>query len=79
MAGLPSHIVEPAEAHTHTVIFLHGRDSTASEFMPEFFESQASDDSTLPKIFPSFKRVFPTSKVRRSERSDTEMSQWFDI
>jgi predicted esterase len=65
--------------HTHTIIFLHGRDSTAAEFAPESIESQASDDRTLPEIFPTIKWVFPSSKLRRSERFNTEMSQWFDM
>ena len=75
-----SHIMAPLEGkHTHTIIFLHGRDSTSSEFAEEFFESQASDDRTLPQIFPTVKWVFPSSKIRTSARFETEMSQWFDM
>jgi len=47
MAAAAHHTVAPIAAHTHTVIFLHGRDSNATEFAPEFFESQASDDRTM--------------------------------
>lgn len=65
--------------HTHTVIFLHGRDSDATEFAQEFFESQALDGRTLPEIFPEVRWVFPASKMRYSKRFDTQMSQWFDI
>lgn len=68
-----------ADNHTHTIILLHGRDSTASEFANEFFESQASDGRTLPEIFPTVKWVFLTSKMRKSARFGVEMSQWFDI
>ncbi|KAF6802734.1 phospholipase/Carboxylesterase [Colletotrichum sojae] len=39
----PTHYVEPREAHTHTVIFLHGRDSICDEFADDFFESEASE------------------------------------
>lgn len=46
------HVIVPLKEHTHTVILLHGRDSTATEFTEEFFESQASDDRTLPEMFP---------------------------
>jgi lysophospholipase-2 len=73
------HVQLPAENHTHTIILLHGRGSTASEFAYEFFQSQASDGLTLPEIFPTFKWVFPTSDLRTSIRFEEEMSQWFDI
>jgi lysophospholipase-2 len=73
------HSIAPLKEHTHTVIFLHGRDSTATEFTEEFFESQTSDDRTLPEIFPTFKWVFPTSKLRNSTRFETELCQWFDM
>jgi len=62
------HIIQPSVTHSHTVIFLHGRDSTATEFASEIFESQCSDDKTLPEALPSFKWVFPTSKLRKSTR-----------
>ncbi|GAB5590149.1 hypothetical protein Unana1_05049 [Umbelopsis nana] len=74
-----SHVVGPAKDNTHTVILLHGRDSTAAEFAEEFFESQASDNRTLPEIFPDFKWVFPSSELRNSTRFETHLSQWFDI
>ena len=75
-----THIVAPtATAHTHTIIFLHGKGSDTVEFADEFFESQASDDRTFPEIFPSFRWVFPQSKTRMSTRFDSEESQWFDI
>jgi len=78
--GSTIHTVAPlSDSHSHTVILLHGRDSVASEFAEEFFESQATDDRTLPEIFPSIKWVFPASKMRNSARFETEMSQWFDI
>ncbi|KAG9671048.1 alpha/beta-hydrolase, partial [Aureobasidium melanogenum] len=58
---------------------LHGRDSVASEFAEELFESQASDSRTLSQIFPGFKWVFPNSGLLKSERFDMELSQWFDM
>jgi lysophospholipase-2 len=73
------HIVSPLAEHTHTVILLHGRDSTAFDFANEFFESQASDGRILPEIFPNFKWVFPTAKLRQSAPFGVEMSQWFDM
>ena len=74
-----THFVYPNAPHTHTIIILHGRDSTASEFASEFFESQASDERTLPEIFPFVKWVFPNSGVRTSARFKIKMSQWFDM
>lgn len=73
------HIAPGSAAHTHTVILLHGRDSIASEFADEFFESQASDDRTLQEIFPNIKWVFPASGLRTSARFGCDMSQWFDM
>ncbi|KUJ11791.1 alpha/beta-hydrolase [Mollisia scopiformis] len=74
-----AHIVAPCGNHTQTIILLHGRDSIASEFAEEFLESQASDDRTLPEIFPTTRWVFPTSKIRNSARFGAPMSQWFDM
>ncbi len=74
-----THIVAHRGKHTQTIILLHGRDSIASEFAEEFFESQASDGRTLPEIFPTTRWVFPTSKIRTSARFKAPMSQWFDM
>jgi lysophospholipase-2 len=74
------HIVAPLVEHSNTVIFLHGRDSIASEFASKFLEIQSSDHRTLSEIFPSVKWVFPSSSLRKSARRfGTEISQWFDI
>ncbi|KAK5686653.1 hypothetical protein LTS10_002776 [Elasticomyces elasticus] len=73
------HVVHPTAAHTHTIIFLHGRDSTAAEFAPEFFESQASDERTLRETFPGIKWVFPSAPIIQSARFQDDMSQWFDM
>jgi lysophospholipase II len=76
---ITTHVVDPrCTKHTHTVILLHGRDSIASEFADEFFESQASDGRTAPDIFPAIRWVFPSSQLRTSARFETRMSQWFD-
>lgn len=80
-----SHVVEPPEGHTHThtIIMLHGRDSTAAEFASELFESEASEPRdkprTLRNLLPTVRWVFPTARVLRSARFDTDMSQWFDM
>lgn len=72
--------IRPSSAeHTHTIILLHGRDSSAHEFAAEIFESQASDERTLPEIFPNVKWVFPTAEMLHSARFDCALSQWFDM
>ncbi|OQN98454.1 hypothetical protein B0A48_15724 [Cryoendolithus antarcticus] len=69
----------PTAPHTHTIIFLHGRDSTAEQFASELFESQATDERTLPEALPGVKWVFPTAEVIPSKRFSGEMSQWLDM
>ena len=70
--------LQPKASHTHTVIFLHGRGSTAAEFQTEFFESQTSDDGILPEIFPQVRWVFPTSGILPS-KSFGDISQWYQM
>lgn len=71
-------VVLPREQHTHTIIFLCGEDIDAKEFASSIIESQAYDAQTLPEIFPTLKWVFPTSKMRMSQRSEDAMSKWSD-
>ncbi|KAM3449983.1 hypothetical protein MY3296_006444 [Beauveria thailandica] len=78
-----THVHGPAEGQTHayTIIFLHGRDSTAQEFAEELFESEASNgspDRTLPGLLPAVRWVFPAAPILHSQRFDTDLSQWFD-
>lgn len=79
MESQRSYIHKPSRAHKYSVILLHGRGSTATEFANEFFESQASDDRTLLEIYPSVKWIFLESGMRKSERFGTDLSQWFDM
>ncbi|KAF6808931.1 phospholipase carboxylesterase [Colletotrichum sojae] len=79
------HTVGPAQGHphSHTVVFLHGRDSECDEFAEEFFESEASRPAdgprTLRDLFPTFKWVFPGASPLASERFGMPLSQWFDM
>ncbi|KAK6819528.1 phospholipase carboxylesterase [Apiospora arundinis] len=88
--SLEPKVFGPTGAHTHTVIFLHGRDSDCAEFADEFFESEASPEGgggpgqnnprTLRELFPTVRWVFPGAPVLRSARFDgVDMSQWFDM
>ncbi|KAH6666116.1 Alpha/Beta hydrolase protein [Halenospora varia] len=88
-------IVAPSgKNHTHTVIFLHGRDDFGSDLAQYFFDSKASDGRSLAEIYPSVRWVFPTAKLQYSAQRDFEfsnssfaealkgeeiISQWFDV
>ncbi|ROV98070.1 hypothetical protein VMCG_06991 [Cytospora schulzeri] len=81
----PCYTIGPRQGaqHSHTIIFLHGRDSLNDEFAGELFESEASQPSDQPRtlldLLPTFKWVFPAAPMLRSARFDTDMSQWFDM
>lgn len=70
---------EPTSSHECTIIFLHGRDSTAQEFAAEFFESQASDNRTFQECLPGARWVFPTANMVASKRFGMDLSQWYDM
>lgn len=72
-------IYQPTSKHTHTIIFLHGRDSTAKEFAPELLESEDSYSRTLSQALPNVRWVFPTAPIINSARFEQNMSQWFDM
>ena len=71
-------VAAPTAQHTHTIIFLHGRGSTAKEFESEFFESE-SNDKTLPQIYPQVKWVFPNAHLLRAARFGEDIPQWFEM
>ncbi|KAI8627191.1 phospholipase/carboxylesterase family protein [Xylariaceae sp. FL1651] len=72
--SLPAHY-----QHTHTVIFLHGRGSSAREFCEELWESRDRRGQSLQHIFPSVKWVFPQADEGYVERFQEDVPQWFDI
>ncbi|KAI3343788.1 hypothetical protein F4824DRAFT_485362 [Ustulina deusta] len=71
MASDTTYTVEPKAAHTHTVIFLHGRDSNCREFADELFEIQT--------LFPNIRWVFSSASILQLKRFSTDMLQWFDM
>ncbi|KAE9364648.1 alpha/beta-hydrolase [Stipitochalara longipes BDJ] len=86
-------VVKPSgDDHTHTVIFLHGREDFGT-YMAEILDDKSSDGRTLPERFPSTRWVFPTAQIRFSARRKQELcissfpslegeefiSQWFDV
>lgn len=80
-----NHTVGPSEGykHTHTIIFLHGRDSSPLEFAEELFESETSGPADQPRslraLLPTVKWVFPAAPILPSTRFGVDMSQWFDM
>ncbi|KAK0671346.1 putative acyl-protein thioesterase [Cercophora samala] len=71
--------IPPTVAHTHTVIFLHGRGDTAKNFMHSFQQWRDSESRSLVELFPSVRWVFPQSELRSPARfPGARMSQWFD-
>jgi predicted esterase len=91
----PTTIVAPlGNEHSHTVIFLHGREDFGEDLAKYFFDSKSSDGKSLAEIFPSVKWGFPTAGLRHSAQRDFEfssssfaealkgeeiISQWFDM
>ncbi|KAH9872831.1 hypothetical protein J1614_005225 [Plenodomus biglobosus] len=73
------HTIPPSSPHTHTVIFLHGRGSTAATFANELFESQNSAGQHLATLFPSLKWVFPCAPKTYSALDQEQVQQWFDM
>lgn len=72
--SLPAH-----NQHTHTVIFLHGHESSARELSHRLWESQNQQGKSLQIIFPSVKWIFPQAEEVYVERSQGYSHRWFDI
>ncbi len=78
------HVIHPQAAHTHTIIFLHGRGSSGQEFADDLFQSRVGSilepslRITLPERFPNCKWVFPTTRSRFSTAFEEEALAWFD-
>lgn len=72
-------VVQPAGAHTHSIILLHGRGSNAERFGIELLAARSSANKTLAEHFPSARFIFPTAKKRRSTvLKRVPINQWFD-
>lgn len=79
MAPVPV-IVPPRTAHTHTVVFLHGRGDEAENFSRSLSRWTNSEHRTLFDVFPSFRWVFPRcEKAASFSAGGDKVSQWFDI
>ena len=73
------HIVEPSGDHKYTIILLHGRGQSATQFEEEFFESQDSQDRFLTDIFPNARWLFPQAGLPYDASTDQDEWQWFDM
>lgn len=77
---LKLYCIRPHEdhSHTHTVIFLHGRNSIATKFNEELLDCQNSQGRHLQDIFPSVRWVFAQADEQYSESIGCEVHQWFE-
>ncbi|KAI0885803.1 alpha/beta-hydrolase [Annulohypoxylon maeteangense] len=81
---MTSSILHPRRGHTHTIIWLHDRNTFAVEFFVKLFDCEAPQPEglpiALPDLFPTVKWVFPQAPLLRADQSNIEnMSQWFDL
>lgn len=74
---------KPGHAHTHTVIFLHGRGDNAADFKKVITHNTWADSQARSPIdvFPTFRWVFPTAGWKPCARpgGPQNMSQWYDV
>ncbi|KAJ4297467.1 hypothetical protein N0V90_005358 [Kalmusia sp. IMI 367209] len=81
MDTLQPYVVDPPEGivHTHTIILLHGRGSTAKEFATDLFSLKTSTShKSLRDSFPSVWWVFPDAGQRWCTAFKEARSAWFD-
>jgi predicted esterase len=73
-------IIEPKEAHTHTVVFLHGRGDTAPHFYQSITHDTDTRGRTYEAAFPSIRWVYPQAAMgSRARFPRDKTSQWFDV
>ncbi|CAJ2508847.1 Uu.00g138730.m01.CDS01 [Anthostomella pinea] len=73
-------VLPPAITHTHTIVFLHSRGSTAADASEQLFWPRDSLRRSLKTVFPSVRWVFPQAELRPCEADEgQDWSQWFDV
>ncbi|KAF0327910.1 phospholipase carboxylesterase [Colletotrichum asianum] len=78
--SLSSVTIPPSTAHTHTIIFLHGRGDNAQTFSQSLQYFTDSQNRTLAEAFPSVRWVFPQAELSVPVAFPRDkVSQWFDI
>ncbi|KAI9151934.1 Acyl-protein thioesterase 1 [Paramyrothecium foliicola] len=81
LGDFPPPTVRPPleEPHKTTVIFLHGRGSSADKFCDPILSTQTQEHGTFQKCFPNTKFVFPTAPLMRATKYRRSiMHQWYD-
>lgn len=69
----------PEHPHTHTILLLHGRSSTAEDFANDLFSLKSSNPPlNLLSIFPGFRWVFLNAGKRWCTPFKEERSAWCD-
>ncbi|KAI1420893.1 phospholipase/carboxylesterase family protein [Xylaria sp. FL1777] len=69
----------PGQAHTHTVVFLHGRGDNARNFSAGLECWHDSRNRTLANAFPSFRWVLPQAPMRKPTSGPETWPQWFNV
>ncbi|TQS33527.1 hypothetical protein Golomagni_06125, partial [Golovinomyces magnicellulatus] len=75
----PSIVIDPTAAHTHTIVFLHGRGDNIRSFTHSLHQWTTSSGQNLFETFPSFKWVTPEAPKRKCASAFDEWNQWFDV
>ncbi|KAF2190517.1 alpha/beta-hydrolase [Zopfia rhizophila CBS 207.26] len=81
MSYPPPYVVEPqpGHAHSHTIILLHGRSSTAKEFASDLLSLKTSSPTqNLLSSFPRFRWVFPNAGDRWCTAFKEKRFAWCD-
>lgn len=76
-----SHVILPQQPHTHTIILLHGRNSTGPEFAEEILEGTTSSGKQLSAhdTLQGCKWIFPTACSTFSQQFQEDLTEWFDL
>jgi lysophospholipase-2 len=69
------HFIMPSSEHTHTIILLHGRNSTGPDFAGELFEGLNNNAA----VFEGCKWVLPTAPATWSAQFQEDLTEWFDL
>ncbi|KAI0194242.1 phospholipase/carboxylesterase family protein [Astrocystis sublimbata] len=69
----------PAQPHTHTVVFLHGRGDNVQAFANGLGHWRDSRNRTLADAFPTFRWVLPQAPMRKLASGPETWPQWFDV
>ncbi|OAA59060.1 Phospholipase/Carboxylesterase family protein [Niveomyces insectorum RCEF 264] len=76
----PVHVLEPSAAHTHTAVWLHGRNGSGPVFAGELMaDAKLADGRTLAQALPGWRWVFPSSFSRLwCVAFEAPIPAWFD-